>query len=216
MFNKAYFISVLLLVSNLMIAQSSMGLSFQAGGFFPVSSFSNIYENGLGGSVSLFFKTSRSFEIGISGGYTKYNYNTTGLNNEASDQLGTEIQISLDAPLTIIPVMLSGRYIFESSRVKPYIIGEIGAHYVQMDFPSFQLGNQTVDLGGTPSDIVVGFGAGLGFLLKLERGLYIDINGKFNGNTLSVPEFQSSGNGNNIKERNATWISAKAGIYFEL
>jgi len=216
MFKKAFVISVLLFSSNFLVAQSSVGLSLQAGGFFPIGNFSNIYEAGLGGTATLYFNVDKNFEVGISGGYIKYNFNTSGLNKEASDQLGTAITIKIDAPLTIIPLMLSGRYIFESSRLKPYIIGELGAHYVSMDFPSFNIGNELIDLNETASDIVVGFGAGVGFLFKLDKGVYIDINGKINGNTLSVNEFQSSDSGDNFTERTATWLSVMAGIHFEL
>ncbi len=201
------------LFTSIAFSQSTSGLSIQAGGYFPMDNFGDVYETGLGGRAGIFFSLSKHFQLGITSGYTKFNFNTDELNKVLSGQENRDISIKIDAPLHIVPIMLSARYVFESSRLKPYFIGELGAHYVSMDLPTFTVGARIYDPDETASEIAVGFGAGLGFLLKLDRNLYFDINGKFNGNTLTITEFVASDSGGRFVERNITWISLNAGIY---
>lgn len=173
---------VVTIVSGLTNAQSKMGISVQAGVFLPTGDFGDGAGTGFGGTGTFVYDVSPMFQVTGSVGYA-----TWGPKND--------LPSGYDYSLSTVPVLVGGRYSFGKDSFMPYVLAELGVHFlsstVESPFGKF-----------SDSSTKFGFAPGVGFLYKFNPKVGLDVNVKYD---IITTEGSST-----------TYVGVNAGVLFAI
>lgn len=176
-------ISVILLAvlfTGFINAQSKMAVGVQGGIAIPMGDFGDAADLGFGGQGNFAYKVSPNLQVTGSVGYLYWSYKTDG--DFASGSFSS------------VPVLAGIRYTFPAKGFTPYVMAQLGVHFVSssfefevdpFDFLTKTSGSESVNATMetqefSDSSTEFGFGAGAGFLLPLGPKLDLDVNATFN------------------------------------
>ena len=216
-------ILVLLLTGSLLSAQSKFGIEVGGAYLAPMSDFSDVYKAGFGGLASLTYNATDNLQLSVNTGYAQFSFNNDKFNqllDEFFGGNGTSFNVNIDSKLTIIPVMVGGKYFFTTSVFRPYVATDLGVHIISVSASKVTVAGQTMDATTSQSKAATAWGIGVGFLYKVAPKVNIDVNAKVNGDNLEVgTNFSTSGSGYSASQTSkstATFFSVMAGVQFEL
>lgn len=216
LFSVLFLIGLLVSVST---AQSKFGIRIDGGVALPNGDFGDLYKTGFGGTAALSYELSESVELSANTGYLNFSFNDDYLNNLLKE-LGSNITVDVDAPLSIIPLMIGGRYYFSQSDFKPYAGALLGVHILSISAQSVIMGYQKFDIQKEATETKMAWGVGIGFLYKIGNKLHLNVDAKLNGNSMETTQSRSYDSGNSYVEESSssttTFITITAGLQFEL
>jgi opacity protein-like surface antigen len=154
---------VAFLVAGFTNAQSKMALGLNGGIALPLGDFGDNYDMGFGGNAIFVYHTNSNSDVTFTAGYLTWS------GKDAYDGLN----------FSSIPVMVGGKYLFGKDKLRGYINGELGAHFVTVDVPSYELFGETFG-GGSESKTYFGWGAGAGLLYQIGKNIDLDLGAKYN------------------------------------
>lgn len=173
---------VVTIASGLTNAQSKMGISVQAGVFLPTGDFGDGAGTGFGGTGTFVYDVSPMFQVTGSVGYA-----TWGPKND--------LPSGYDYSLSTVPVLVGGRYSFGKDNFMPYVLAELGVHFlsstVESPFGKF-----------SDSSTKFGFAPGVGFVYKFNPKVGLDVNVKYD---IITTEGSST-----------TYVGVNAGVLFAI
>ena len=152
---------VVFLFAGFINAQGKMALGFNAGIALPMGDFGDGYDMGFGGNALFVYHASPNADVTFTAGYLTWS--------------GKD---SSDVTFSSIPVMVGGKYLFGKGKFNPYVVGELGAHFVTVDLPEYEFLGETY--GGSTSETYFGWGAGAGFLYQIGNNMDLDVNARYN------------------------------------
>ncbi len=170
------------------IVFGQIGISIDGGGFFPVGEFSKTYKQlGYGGEFTFDFINTSSMSLGILAGYQYYEADEEALKNMLLDELNSSlknnadsyIDLSLEAPLKIYPLVLSAKYFIKGRKWKPFFFFEAGLFFYDLRLNgTLRIGNDIYPLEEqiekrNSTMLALGFGT----KYKITRKFYL--TGKF-------------------------------------
>jgi opacity protein-like surface antigen len=153
---------VVFLAAGFINAQSKMALGINAGIALPMGDFGDNYDMGFGGNALFVYHASPNADVTFTAGYLTWS--------------GKD---SNDVTFSSIPVMVGGKYLFGKDKLHGYVNGELGAHFVTVDLPEYEILGETYG-GGSESDTYFGWGAGAGVLYQIGHNMDLDFNVKYN------------------------------------
>lgn len=174
---------LLALFTGVVSAQSRMGLSVQAGAFLPTGDFSDGAGTGFGGTATLFYDVSPMFQLTGSAGYATWGPKES-------------LPSGYDYSLSTVPVLVGGRYSFGKDNFMPYLLAELGVHFLSSTVEDPFFGKRT------DSSTKFGFAPGVGFVYKFNPKVGLDVNVKYD---LISTEGSST-----------TYLGINAGVLFAL
>jgi opacity protein-like surface antigen len=179
------FFTVLILLTMLTAttnAQNKMGVSVQAGVAFPTGDFGDGAGTGFGATGTFLYDVSPMFQVTGSVGYAKWGPKE-------------DLPSGYDYSLSTVPVLVGGRYSFGKDNFMPYVLAELGVHFlsstVESPFGKF-----------SDSSTKFGFAPGVGFVYKFNPKVGLDVNVKYD---LISTEGSST-----------TYVGVNAGVLFAL
>jgi opacity protein-like surface antigen len=188
---KNYFFSILLVIfmfASALFAQ--IGVSFKGGVQIPVGEFSNSYTSGIGGEITFIYRTNPSFEFGILTGYSQYTADEGVLKDRLSQDITLDLEqsnidaiIDVEAPLSVVPIAFSIKYLFRNKYVKPYFFFEGGIFFYNLTTNANikVVNGSTIEVEETiqkDNSTMLGIGGGLQY--KLSKKLFLDFSAKWN------------------------------------
>lgn len=163
-------------------AQSKMAVGVQGGIALPMGDFGDAVDLGFGGQGNFAYTVSPNLQVTGSIGYLTWSYKTDG--NIASGSFSS------------VPVLAGIRYTFPAKGFAPYVMAQLGLHFISSSFEIeydpfiFDFLDKTSGTESTDATLVTqefsdssskfGFGFGAGFLLPLSPKLDLDVNATFN------------------------------------
>lgn len=133
---------------------------------------------------------------------------------------GSNVNMSVDSKLTLIPVVASGKYFFTTTNFKPYAVLDLGAHIMSVDGAKVTYGGQSYDATIKESKAAFAWGIGVGFYYVVAPKINLDVNAKFNGDNFEMGTSFSSSSGSSSSSQSskstAAFFSVSAGLHFEL
>jgi outer membrane protein W len=218
--NKVKLTALVILISiSTMFAQSKMGVGVN--GVFAASSgdMKDLFDTGFGGLASLNYNASESIQLSLTAGYIKFGFNNDYINDQLKEA-GSNMTVDVDASLSVIPIMIGGKYFLSSSDFKPYLAADAGVHIMEITSDKVTVGGQQFDAVGSASETKGAFDIGVGFLMKLSPSINLDVNGKLNINGLQIKKEKSFSSGGayyeESSESNAMYFTIAAGLSFAL
>ena len=136
-------------------------LSPQVSASLPFGDFAETYKFGLGGDVTVSYRVLDQLFLTGAAGYHIF-----------SRELKGNI---VDGKFTTIPIVIGARYEFEPATLTPYLLGEVGLHFISSSYDRDDITRVNTI---TKSETDTGFGIGGGILYDLA-GLRIDANLKY-------------------------------------
>lgn len=218
---KRLHLIVLLLISitTLSTAQSKFGAGINAGIALPNGDFGDVYNLGFGGGASLTYDLTQEWQLLASAGYYRFSFNDDFF-NDFLKSIGVNETVDVEAPLSLIPIMVGGRYFFSQGDFKPYATAIAGIHIMSVSAEDVNIGGQAYEVNTTETQTKGAWGIGLGFLYKVAPKIYLNVDAKFNGNSSEVTQTTSSQEGDTTVEESSssttTFITISAGVQFEL
>ena len=170
--------AIIVLFAGFTNAQSKMAVGVQGGIAIPMGDFGDAVDLGFGGQGNFAFTVSPSLQVTGSLGYNTWSYKT-----ESDIASGT---------FSSVPLLAGIRYTFPSKGFEPYVMAQLGVHFISSKFeinydPLLFKTNGVSSTNATQatyefseSSTKFGFGAGVGFLLPLGPKLDLDVNATFN------------------------------------
>ncbi len=218
--NKVKLSALVLFISiSTMFAQSKMGIGVN--GVFAASSgdMKDMFDTGFGGLASLNYNVSDNLQLSLTAGYIKFGFNNDYINDQLKEA-GFNATVDIDASLSVIPIMIGGKYFLSSSNFRPYLAADLGLHILEITSEKFTVGGQEFNAVGSASETKGAFDIGVGFLMKLSPTVNLDVNGKLNINGLQIKKEKSYSAGGayyeESSESNAMYFTIAAGLSFAL
>ncbi len=218
---KRLLLTIMLLISitTLSTAQSKFGTGINAGIALPNGDFGDVYNLGFGGGASLTYDLAQEWQLLASAGYYRFSFNDD-LFNDFLKSIGVNETVDVEAPLSLIPIMVGGRYFFTQGEFKPYATAVVGIHIMSVSAEDVKISGQTYDVNTTETQTKGAWGIGLGFLYKVAPKIHLNLDAKFNGNSSEVSQTTSSQEGDTTTEETSTstttFITILAGIQIQL
>lgn len=153
---------VIFLFAGLINAQSKIALGFNGGAGIPTGDFADGFDLGWGGNALFVYHISPNADFTGSAGYITWS--------------GKD---SIDATYSSIPVLIGARYLFGKDKFHGYGSAELGAHFVTLDTPEYQIAEGET-LGGSKTDTYFGWGIGAGLLYNINEKIDLDFSAKYN------------------------------------
>jgi hypothetical protein len=154
---------VVFLVTGFINAQSKYAIGFNGGIALPMGDFGDNYDMGFGGNALFVYHASPNADVTFTAGYLTW----------------SSKEDSFDVSFSSIPVMVGGKYLFGKDKFHGYVNGELGAHFVSVDLPEYEILGETFG-GGSATDTYFGWGAGAGVLYQIGHNIDLDLNAKYN------------------------------------
>lgn len=209
--------AIILLISLSANAQGKMSLGFNGGLASPGGDFGDIYKSGFGGNGVLTFKLTDNILISGSVGYYKMDIDNDKLQEKSA---GSGVTINADAPLTIIPIMAGGKYLFATGKFKPYVTVELGVHSMSIDEASITINGEKLIFAKSASETQTAWAIGAGAYIGLSPKIDLEISAKYNGNGQEASQSSTTVNGGTITTESSsstlTFITLLAGINIAL
>lgn len=216
---KLFLLVLLISLTTLSTAQSKFGAGINAGIASPGGDFGDIYNMGFGGNASLTYDLTPDWQLSASAGYYRFGFNDD-LFNDMLKEMGVNETVDVEAPLSIIPIMVGGKYFFAQSDFKPYASVNIGLHIMSVSADDVNIGGQSYDVKTTETQTKGAWAVGLGFLYKVAPKIYLNLDAKFNGNSAEVSQTTTYQEGDTTVEESSTstttFITVSAGVQIEL
>ncbi len=216
-------ILALVLTGSLLSAQSKFGVEVGGAYLAPTGDFGDVYKSGFGGLASLTYDASSNMQLSLNTGFAQLSFNNEKFNqllNDFFSGFGSTFNVNVDSKVSIIPVMVGGKYFFTASVFRPYVAADLGLHIISVSASKVTVEGQSLDAAVSQSKAATAWGLGVGFLYNVAPKVNIDVNAKINGNNLEVgTNFSSSGSGyssSTTSKSTATFFSVMAGVQFEL
>ena len=217
-------ILALILTVSMISAQSKLGIEVGGAYLAPTGDFSDVYKAGFGGMAALTYDATDHLQLSFNTGYAQFSFNNDKFNQLLNDFFSgyssKSFNVNVDSKLTIIPVMIGGKYFFTTAEFRPYLAADLGLHIVSVSASKVQVEGQTIDAAVSQSKAATAWGLGVGFFYKVAPKVNIDVNAKINGNNLEVgTNFSASGSGYSSSQTSnstAAFFSVMAGVQFEL
>jgi opacity protein-like surface antigen len=191
---KLILLLVLLVVSFTgTYAQTPISIGANAGGDFPMGTFTDVYKGGVSGEfVLLYSLPAPGLDLSLTVGYNGMTYKNEYFTSEFSTNLGVSVDnFTPEWKATDIPVMVGARYKFPAKGATAYMSGEIGMHFVNFD--SRFNGTKMTCNSSSPATINnlssaiesasesgFGFALGAGCLIDIAPKFAIDLGVKYN------------------------------------
>lgn len=133
---------------------------------------------------------------------------------------GSGIDISIDAPISIIPVMVGGKYLLSTGSLKPYVTAELGIHSMSIDEAAVTINGQKIVFAESASETNAAWAIGAGAYLKLSDKIDLEISAKYNGNGSEAGTSSTTSNGGTVTTESSsstlTFLTFLAGINIAL
>lgn len=218
-----YVVLFLVLSGTVLLAQSKLGLGLNASYLSPTGDFGDIYKAGMGGGASLTYNVTNSLQLSANVGYSQFSFNNDKYNellNSFFGAFGSNINVSVESKLKVIPIMLGGKYFLTSTSFKPYAALDLGLHMITADGATVKVGGQTLTAVASETKTATAWGLGAGFLMSVSSKINLDVNAKINGNNLEMGTSMSASSGGSSSSQTSnstmTFFSISAGLLFEL
>lgn len=209
----------LVLTGTLISAQSKFGVGINAGLFAPTGDFNDVYKSGFGGLASLTYDVNSNLQVSLTSGFAQFSFNNDKF-NELLNAFGITQKAEVDSKLNLIPVVLGGKYFISNSSFRPYGEINLGLHLVSVGASSIKSGTQTYQATKEESKAATAWGIGVGFLYNVAPKINLDVNAKFNGNSLEVGTDMSTSTSTTTTSQSSkstsTFFTVTAGLHFEL
>lgn len=167
--------TIIVLFAGFINAQSKMAVGVQGGIAIPMGDFGDAVDLGFGGQGNFAIDVSPFLQVTGSIGYTTWSYKTNSVTTSGS--------------FSTVPLLAGIRYTFPAIGFKPYLMAQLGAHFISSKITydyiillvkSNGTSNAQATYEYSESSTKFGFGAGAGFLLPLGPKLDLDVNATFN------------------------------------
>lgn len=187
-----YILTALLLIANLTFAQSNIKLSAGFDYTVPMGDLGDLYQPGFGGNLGFSYKISESWEIGAKFGYVKWNADNDYYSKKLSNLSGETVNIEVEIPYSIIPIMLDGYYYLARGNFQPYLTLSIGAHIAKIDAKAIKYNGQEYNIGESESKTVLGYKLGAGFNYLFSEKIGLNFVATLDGNGLEFAQSEST------------------------
>jgi opacity protein-like surface antigen len=133
----------------------------------PTGDFGDAYNTGVGGNLTFAYSLYPYLILTGSIGYINWSGDEGIYDNFYEGEA--------DFSVSSVPVLVGARYMFPTtSAFAPYVLGEIGLHFMSYDYESSFLGYNFDD-----SSTEFALGLGGGFMYPLSAALSLDVNGRY-------------------------------------
>lgn len=133
---------------------------------------------------------------------------------------GSGVTISAEAPLTMIPIMAGGKYLFATGKFKPYVSVELGVHSMSIDEASATINGQKFVFTESASETQTAWAIGAGAFIGLSPKIDLEISAKYNGNGQEASQSTTTTGGGTVTTESSssslTFLTLLAGINIAL
>jgi len=151
------------------------GVDIKVGYNTPAFNFDDLYESGLGFSVSLLYPFYDNLQFTLSSGYSKWKFDSMAFNLKYSNEY--YLYFNIEAPLTFIPLTFGIKYYSTNSKVRPYFSAQVGFYYYsQVTSGSYIWTSPVADSNGEPAVIPEIKESGFRPMLNIGAGVTTPIN----------------------------------------
>lgn len=217
---KNIIVFILLVSATISFSQSKYSLGISGGFVAPAGTMGDLYQSGFGGGLSFGYNLNHDMQLFLSVNYNTHKFNNDVF-NDVLDYLGVTEKPSVDATLSVIPIMVGAKYFFSEGSFKPYGAVKIGLNMLSFKAVSVKLAGQQIPFMAEESSSSFGWGLALGFQTGIAKGVNLDVNANVNGNgTDFIKKFNIEKDANNYyREENKStglYFSILAGVSVEL
>lgn len=209
--------AVLLFASVITNAQGKLSLGFNGGLASPGGDFGDIYKSGFGGNGVLTFNLTGNILLSGSIGYYTMDIDNDKIREKAGSAGNN---LSIEAPMTIIPIMVGAKYLFSPLIVKPYVSVELGLHSISIDEVSVTSNGQKTVFVTEASQSETAWAIGAGAYISVAPKIEIEVSVKYNGNGSEAGTSTTTTSGNTVTTESSssslTFLTVLAGINFAL
>ncbi|OGU34548.1 MAG: hypothetical protein A2068_07745 [Ignavibacteria bacterium GWB2_35_6b] len=209
--------AVIILVSLTTNAQGKLSLGFNGGLASPSGDFGDIYKSGFGGNAVLSFTLTDNILLSGSVGYYTMDFDNDKLSEMTE---GSGIDVSVDAPISIIPVMVGGKYLLTNGKFKPYVTAELGIHSMSIDEAAVTISGERFVFKESASETKMAWAIGAGAYINLSEKIDLEISAKYNGNGSEASTSSTTTNGGTVTTESSsstlTFLTLLAGINIAL
>lgn len=209
--------AVIILISLTANAQGKLSLGFNGGLASPSGDFGDIYKSGFGGNAVLSFTLTDNILLSGSVGYYTLDFDNDKLSEMTE---GSGVDVSVDAPISIIPIMVGGKYLLATGKFKPYVTAELGIHSMSIDEAAVTINGEKFVFKESASETKTAWAIGAGAYINLSEKIDLEISAKYNGNGSEASKSSTTINGGTITTESSTstltFLTLLAGINIAL
>lgn len=213
-------LALLLLFTTLTFAQSNIRLNVGLDYTSPMGDLGDLYKPGFGGNLGFAYKLSDSWDLGAKIGYVKWNADNDYHSQKISELAGENINVEVEIPYSIIPIMLDGYYYFSRNDFQPYLMLSLGAHIAKIEANAIKINGEEFNIGESQSKAVLGYKIGAGFNYLLSEKLGLNFVVSIDGNGLEMSQSESTSDGSttvsNSSSSTTSFINYGFGILYFL
>ncbi|GAB1348173.1 hypothetical protein MASR1M107_03840 [Ignavibacteriales bacterium] len=198
------------------------GLGVNVGVALPQGDMGDLYKTGYGGSLTVILPIPGPFEVSASVGYNAFKFNNDYINKLFKEQTGTDPQLDLDMPLSIVPLTANARYYFTPALVRPYAEVNLGISMgtVKATVPDPQPGKPYNVKTAESSETKQFLGVGVGIVIGMGLVADIDVNARYAllGHEFAQYTTTTSGGSTTYTESksNGSYLGISAGVRVKL
>lgn len=207
-------IAVFIIFSTTMNAQSNFRINVMGDINSPTGDMGEFFEIGFGANAGISYKLSDSWDLGASFGYGKWNVENDYYSKLASDVIENSVDVEVDMPYTVIPVMLDVYYYFSREKFQPYLSLSLGVHFAKFETNSIEMTGEKVVFEKSESDTVAGYKFGCGVMYNFSPSIAINLAASMVGNALEIE--QDSFDGSTPNKIATTYINIGLGVSISL
>jgi len=210
---------ILLFIFTLAInAQSQYSLSVMGDVNSPSGDMGDLYKTGFGGHAEFNYKLSRSWEIGLSVGYTKWAADDSYWSGLVSKVAGRTVDLQVDVPYSAVTLMLDVYYYMSSGSFRPYLTLSLGEHFAKIEANSITVDGRDYTIGQSASKSVGAYKAGVGFLYSFTPTMAVNLAAAYEGNGLEFGQSTTTSSGGLTETSSSSsttlYINYSAGLTF--
>ncbi len=207
-------VAILIILVTALNAQSNIKINVMGDLNMPADEMESFFEIGYGASAGIAYKISDSWDLGASFGYTKWEVKNDYYSKLATEAMGETVNVEVDMPYTVIPVMLDAYYYFSRENFQPYLLFSLGVHFAKTEINTMEINGKKVILDKTESNTVAGYKFGGGFLYDLSSTIAINLSASMVGNGLEIE--QESFDGEPLENVTTTFFNIGLGVSISL
>lgn len=208
---------IIFFASTTLIAQGKMSLGFNGGLASPSGDLGDIYKSGFGGNGILSFNLTDNIMLSGSVGYYTMDVDNSELESRFA---GSGNTVSIEAPLTFIPLMVGGKYLLGTGSFKPYLAVELGIHSMSIDEVAVTVNGQKTVFVKEASQTETAWAIGAGAYISLSKKIDLEISAKYNGNGAEAGTSSTTVSGGTVTTQSSsssfTFLTILAGINIAL
>jgi len=218
---KLTFALVMFLVfTNFVFAQSKISIQTGVDYASPMGDFGDLYSSGFGGHLNIAYQLTDSWDLGANVGYKLWNADNDYYSQKFSELSGENVNVEVDMPFSIIPIMIDGYYYFSRSEFQPYLNLSFGVHLIKINSNSYTLNGEEHILNTSESKTEKAYKLGAGFNYLLSEKIGINFSATIDGNSMEISQDESSTDGSttisNSSSSTASFINVGLGVTFKL